>query len=460
MPHIFLTKSLQHRIGYALQVTSPSVIGKELAIHDRNMDKYRNAILSKLSMGKKPKCSKTIQLNADNKARLPNRFGGLGHTSAVLIAPVAFYSSYAHHVALDKTKSKHLLAPEVNFCMDDIRKEVPRKTSDLLELLPKSSLDMWRKPPPPRIRRRISDAIHSNKKDKLIASLTIPEDIKNFSTISDRHLFYTQCPSSSSKSLDTEAFISSIRFYLGLPQMLHLEDTPVRVHPDTSMEYEAIECRYHNNQVCDRHINHGHSCTKSSSTKKKDRHELVKYVRSELITMVGYTDKHMEPRTNKQIHQRRADLSYTDKTNISRHVHYFTDDTIGHPLCKSHISNEMKNPNSQATIKTLEKNKSKRYADFIRRASTHPAVIQGSRIINYKTIAFTSLGEMGEGAIKFFNGCLSFYKTKIIKEIRRTPRADGLTPKELTSKLRLEFRTRIQFAIARGNSAIATSVGF
>jgi len=67
---------------------------------------------------------------------------------------------------------------------------------------------------------------------------------------------------------------------------------------------------------------------------------------------------------------------------------------------------------------------------------------------------------MGEGAIKLFNGCLSFYKTKIIKEIRRTPRADGLTPKELTSKLRLEFRTRIQFAIARGNSAIATSVGF
>ena len=90
--------------------------------------------------------SKTVQLNADNKARLPNRFGGLGHTSAVLIAPVAFYSSYAHHVALDKTKSKHLLAPEVNFCLDHIQKEVPRKTSDLLELLPKSSLDMWRKP--------------------------------------------------------------------------------------------------------------------------------------------------------------------------------------------------------------------------------------------------------------------------------------------------------------------------
>jgi len=185
----------------------------------------------------------------------------------------------------------------------------------------------------------------------------------------------------------------------------------------------------------------------------------VKYVRSDLISMIGYTDKHVEPRTNKEINQRRADLSYTDKTSISRHIH-FSDDTIGHPLCKSHIFNEMKDLASQATIKSLEKNKNKHYADFIRKANTHPAVIARPRIINYKTIAFTSLGEMGESAIKFFNGCLSYYKTTLIKEIRRTPRADGLTSKELTAKLRLDFRTRIQFAIAQGNAAIATSVGF
>lgn len=304
------------------------------------------------------------------------RLGGLGHTSAALIAPVAFYSAYAHHVKMDKPKPKHLLTPEVNFCLEHIWKEVPKTSSKFLELLPKSALDMWRKPPPARVRRKLSDAMHTNQRDILISSLTVAEDVKNFSTLSDRHLVYSQCPASSNMSLDPDAFISSMRFYLGLPQMLYLEDTPVKVCPNTTMEYEANECRYHIDQVCDRHINHGHSCNKSSSTKKKDRHELVKHVRSELVTVVGYTDKRVEPRTNKEINQRRADLSYTDKTNISRHIHYYTDDTIGHPLCKTHIVNEMKDPTAQATIIALEKNKQKLYSDFIRRENTHPAVVK------------------------------------------------------------------------------------
>merc|ERR1712083_1258446 len=109
----------------------------------------------KLSTGNKPKCSEFIQSNADRKARLPSRFGGLGHTSATLIAPIAFYSSYAHHGKLDKPKTKHLLAPEIKFCLEHIREKIPESSSELLELLPKSALDMWRKPPPPKIRRRL-----------------------------------------------------------------------------------------------------------------------------------------------------------------------------------------------------------------------------------------------------------------------------------------------------------------
>ena len=81
-------------------------------------------------------------------------------------------------------------------------------------------------------------------------------------------------------------------------------------------------------------------------------------------------------------------------------------------------------------------------------------------MINYKTVAFTSLGELGEGAVKFFNGALSFYKSKRTLELRKSPRPDGLTPKELTkAQLRFQYRALIQFAIAAGNSALAASVG-
>jgi len=44
--------------------------------------------------------------------------------------------------------------------------------------------------------------------------------------------------------------------------------------------------------------------------------------------------------------------------------------------------------------KTLEANKEKQYSEFIKKAKTNPAVIARSRVIKYRTTAFTSLGEM------------------------------------------------------------------
>ena len=126
MDHTLLARLFQYGLGYAIQVTSPKIIKKELDIHDLNINKYRDVILSKLSTGNKPKCSELIQSNADRKARLPSRFGGLGHTSATLIAPIAFYSSHAHHLKLDKPNTEHLLAPEINFCLEYIRGKIPK----------------------------------------------------------------------------------------------------------------------------------------------------------------------------------------------------------------------------------------------------------------------------------------------------------------------------------------------
>ena len=54
---------------------------------------------------------------------------------------------------------------------------------------------------------------------------------------------------------------------------------------------------------------------------------------------------------------------------------------------------------SNTTSLKLEKIKDTKYRDFILRAKAHPAVIAGARVINYKTIAMSSLGEMGNGAI-------------------------------------------------------------
>ncbi len=217
-------------------------------------------------------------------------------------------------------------------------------------------------------------------------------------------------------------------------------DEPVIVDEGMIMEYHANRCRHHRGEVCDRHIAHAHSCQQSSSSKKRDRHELVKNVRSELIAEVGYTDMFVEPRTNKESNQKRADIFSTDKTVLGRHVHYYTDDTIGHPLCKTYISDEVKDLTAQHTILELEKTKARKYRDFILKAKAHPAVIAGARIVNYKTIAMTSLGEMGDDAVKFFNGCFSFLKKRLCKEARIAPRPDGLGVKDVVSRARFRYR--------------------
>ncbi len=185
----------------------------------------------------------------------------------------------------------------------------------------------------------------------------------------------------------------------------------------------------------------------------------MKYVRSDLISEVGYSDINVEPRKNKNENQERADISFVDKTVFSKHVHYFTDDTIGHPLCKSYISAEVKDPTAQHTIKILERNKAKQYKDFITKQRTHPAVVAGAKVINYRTIAMTSLGEMSDDTIKFFNGAFSFYKKKLNVAAKVSPRPDGQTPKEITAKLRMKYRILLQFALTNGNAAIVNTVG-
>ncbi len=47
------------------------------------------------------------------KARLPLKSGGLGHTSAVLLSPIAFYAAYCQHAFLDEGTRTRLLEREL-----------------------------------------------------------------------------------------------------------------------------------------------------------------------------------------------------------------------------------------------------------------------------------------------------------------------------------------------------------
>ena len=60
-----------------------------------------------------------------------------------------------------------------------------------------------------------------------------------------------------------------------------------------------------------------------------------------MIREAGYADIAVEPRTNVERDQRRADIFYVDRT-AHKHVHYYTDHCVAHPLwthiaCSDHF---------------------------------------------------------------------------------------------------------------------------
>ena len=225
------------------------------------------------------------------------------------------------------------------------------------------------------------------------------------------------------------------------------------------MSYEADMCRHISNKVCDRHLNNAHSCCKTSKPKARDRHELVKHGRADMHREAGFSQITVEPRTDKARDQRRADIFYVDRW-CQPTVHYYTDDTIVHPLAKTYLQHEIKSAIAHRyALHAAEKKKDDIYTESLNAVRLHPAVLSGNRSICYRTCAFTSLGDMNTGAAKDINCATRYFKRKMERAALNQMRADGLTPDQLAARFRLKYRARMQFAIARGNSIIARAAG-
>jgi hypothetical protein len=103
----------------------------------------------------------------------------------------------------------------------------------------------------------------------------------------------------------------------------------------------------------------------------------------------GYDDIKVEPRLT-TASQRRADIFYVDRYSY-KHIHYYTDDVVCHPLCESHIEGEVLDPLGLSTLRKVEGVKAASYAHVLDCARSAAAVSAGLRVITYTTCSFTSL---------------------------------------------------------------------
>lgn len=274
-------------------------------------------------------------------------------------------------------------------------------------------------------------------------------------------------PACDDTRLDAERYISAARFFLGLPQLLRLSpaetvqvDVPHAdaLGPAPDFSYEADACRQCPGQICDRHLNHAHACRTSAARTIDGRHELVKNVRFRFVGRAGFADVDSEPRTDAAVgDQRRADVFYVDRETPNAHIHYYTDDTIGHPLCSTHLPGENKDP--YHTLGKLEKKKETDYKSKLANVRLQPSVLMGYRRIVFWPCAYTSLGDLGKATVKAISSMCGFAKLKARLESRRRRRPDGLSPQEVTKLFRQEFMDQLYIALAKGNALIALAVG-
>ena len=423
---------------------------------DAAVDAARLRIASDPALGRAPQIGAALQDLADRKARLPLKCGGLGQTSAVLLSPIAFYATYSQHAFLEQGTRARLLQRELAFAAGELRTILPPAGLELVVPID----DLGADKPPRKLQRDLTRAAHALALQRLKDSARDARDTRVLAHATDAFLPFLAAPTSAALVVEPHHFTAGLRSFLLLPQLLRLATPPVLVDPPASpgvldFSYEADVCRHCPGCVCDRHLAHAHACRFSSNKKIRDRHDLVKAARADAIKAAGYDDIKVEPRLSTS-NQRRADIFYVDRSG-HKHIHYYTDDVVCHPLCNSHIAAEANDPLS--TLRKVEAAKAADYAHVLDGPRSAAAVTAGLRVISYTTCSFTSLGALGKGTVKCLGAAAGYLKKRAVTAARSAPRADGLTPQRLSGLFRFRVRCELQAALMRGNGLIAAEVG-
>ena len=449
---LLLSGCLAQALSYHLQVTPPRLAAAAAAAWDAAMDAARARILCDPAVGRTPAVGPDLQALSDAKARLPLKMRGLGQTSATLLSPIAFYAAYTQHAYAEQGCRTRLLRAELDHALQELQLRLPALG---LELLTQPD-DLGTAAPPLKLQRDLTRLAHSLAQTRLKDSARDQSDVRVLECATDAFLPFLVAPTEHGLVISHADYISGLRLYLLLPQLLRMPTAPVLVAPPApgapDLSYEADACRHCRGRHCDRHLSHAHACAKSSKPKAQDRHDMVRDVRAELVKAAGYTRTRTEARLNYST-QRRGDVSFVDETRHV-HFHYITDDVIVHPLCPTHIGTD-----PLELLAGEEKKKERDYSQPLALLRTAQACVAGLRKVVFRACAFSSLGELSRQAVKFINAAAGFAKQRADEQQRLHPRDDGLTPQQVAKRFRFRARALIQAAILSGNALIASTAG-
>ena len=251
---LLLSACLVPALGYHLQVTPPRLAAVAVDAWDAGLDAARSRILSDPALGQTPEVGVGLQQQSHKKARLPFKLGGVGHYSAAIISLTGFYASYAQHVALSAVPDERLLRRELAWVVPALRATIADGHRGLVH-----AADTIRTSRPMRkLQSLLTRSAHGEAHRLLVATAPVPRDKRMLQFPTDAYLPFLACPTHPSLVIPHEQFISGLRFYLLLPQLLRVHTVPpTRVAPavdSADFSYQADACRHCDGAVCDRHL--------------------------------------------------------------------------------------------------------------------------------------------------------------------------------------------------------------
>ncbi len=243
---LLLSGCLALVLGYHLQVTPPRLALAAAQAWDAAVDAARLRTASDPALGRAPLVGAALLNLSVCKARLPLKSGGLGHISAVLLSPIAFYAAYSQHALkfLDEGARTRLLERELVSAAAVLRDVLPPIGLELI--VPVADLSLVK---PRKLQRDLTRAAHALVFQRLMDSPHCVRDMRVLAHPTDAFLPFLAAPTSAALLVEPPRFTAGLRSYLLLPQLLRLSTPPVLVDPPASSDapdfsYEADACRH------------------------------------------------------------------------------------------------------------------------------------------------------------------------------------------------------------------------
>jgi hypothetical protein len=335
-----LCNSLNHALTFALQVTPPLVSLPAAERFDKHKFEAAEALITPSCMPKPPQCSEARMKRARHKLSMPASLKGAGLTSAVTIAPGAWYASVAaasfhdadlatHAPALARFgQHAHRLIVER---IGDAPSEASKGIEGYFDRSNENSLvgssfyrDIFINNPNVKLQKKFSRAAHLLAHDKHLntlaeAALSPPlarahdvdesDVVAGFTKSQFSSVFYAQLKYPRNR-MSPFRFATWVRFFVKLPQPPHLHAG--NLQPRKELAYDAEECLGHHakgvDALLDLHANHACGRCVSSYAGMGERHSNIKWCIHSFSKEAGLQSK-VEPNTHNLLN--RDGVEYT-----------------------------------------------------------------------------------------------------------------------------------------------------